>query len=74
MKELQSMLTPWLSMLISRLWTSWNQLTISLRVGLFWNSMRSQSVHSVLPYLRLAAAMGSEKPKKGSARLMNPFL
>ena len=67
------MLTPWLTMEISRLCSFWNQSIISLSVG-FWNSKRSQSVHSVLPYFFFGAAMGSEKPKKGKARLTKPFL
>ena len=74
MKELQSMLTPWLTMLTSSLCSRWNQSTISLRVGSFLNSKRSQSVHSVSPYLFFFGAMGSEKPKNGSARLTKPFL
>ena len=74
MKELQSMLTPWLTMLISSLCSFWNQSTSSFSVGSFLNSKRSQSVHSVPPYLFFFAAMGSEKPKKGRARLTKPFL
>ena len=68
------MLTPWLTMLTSSLCSFLNQSTISLSVGSFLNSKRSQSVHSTLPYLFFFAAMGSEKPKNGSARLTKPFL
>lgn len=74
MNELHSMLTPWLTIVISRLCSFLNQSTMYWRVGLPLKVKRSHSVHSVLPYLCLAGAMGSEKPKKGSARLTKPFL
>lgn len=74
MNELHSMLTPWLTIPTSRLWLTRNHSIISWSVGLLSNTNRSQSVHSVLPYLCLGAAIGSEKPKKGRARLTNPFL
>lgn len=74
MNDLHSMLTPWLTIVISKLCSFLNQLTISCRVGSLLNVKRSQSVHSVLPYLCFAGAMGSEKPKKGRARLTKPFL
>lgn len=72
--ELQSMLTPWLTMEMSSLCSFWNHLMISLRVGLFSNTKRSHNVHSVVPYLFFWAVIGSEKPKNGSARFTNPFL
>ena len=72
--ELHSILTPWLTIETSNLWFVLNQSTISLSVGSFLNSNRSQSVHSVSPYLFFAAAMGSEKPKNGRAKLTKPFL
>ena len=72
--ELQSMLTPWLTMAISRLCSFRNHVTISLSVGSFLNSKRSHNVHSVVPYLFFWAAIGSEKPKNGRAKLTKPFL
>lgn len=72
--ELQSILTPWLTIDTSSLCSFWNQSTISLNVGSFVNLKRSQSVHSVVPYLFLGAAIGSENPKNGKAMLTNPFL
>lgn len=74
MKKLHSMLTPWLTMVTSKLWFVLNQSINSFSVGSFVNSNRSQRVHSVSPYLFFFAAMGSEKPKKGRARLIKPFL
>ena len=72
--EFQSMLTPWLTIVTFNLCSFSKYEMTSFRVGLFLNSKRSQSVHSVLPYLFFLAAMGSEKPKNGSARLTKPFL
>lgn len=72
--ELQSMLTPWLTMEMSSLCSFWNHTMISLRVGSFSNTKRSHNVHSVVPYLFFLAVIGSEKPKNGSARFTNPFL
>src|ERR1700761_5790607 len=59
---------------MSSLWLVLNQATISWSVGSLLNSKRSHSVHSVSPYLAFDAAIGSEKPKNGRARLTNPFL
>lgn len=72
--ELHSMLTPWLTMVTSRLWVALKNSVNSLSVGSFLNSIRSQRVHSVSPNLFFFAAIGSENPKKGKARLINPFL
>jgi len=74
MKDDQSIDTPCDTIVISRPCFVLNQSTISRRVGLFWNSIRSHNVHSMPAYLLLGAAIGSENPKNGSAMLTKPFL
>eukprot|EP00835_Amoeboradix_gromovi_P005758 NODE_578_length_6506_cov_0.092711.p5 type:complete len:140 gc:universal NODE_578_length_6506_cov_0.092711:1816-2235(+) len=74
MKNEYNMLTPLLSIVISNLYLLFKILNNSCNVTSPWMINLSHRLNSTLLYLYVGGAIGSANPKKGSAKLINPFL